>query len=142
MDIIIYINQKKIDRDYEAAMAEYQKRLMPFARVKLNKVKNYSKLELNKDTRLYAVCAGRETISSPMLSRLINKNNVEGCSRIVFVLFDSRDDAEEFLRKYSDAASDMLCLSSFTMSKGLTSVVLFEQLYRAYTILNNITYHK
>ena len=33
-------------------------------------------------------------------------------------------------------------LSSFTMSPDLTTVVLTEQLYRAYTIMNNITYHK
>ena len=37
---------------------------------------------------------------------------------------------------------ESLILSDFTMSSNMTGMVLYEQIYRGYRILNNHPYHK
>ena len=37
---------------------------------------------------------------------------------------------------------ESLVLSDFTMSSNMTGMVLYEQIYRGYRILNNHPYHK
>ena len=67
----------------------------------------------------------------------IEELGLSGYSRIEFVVADPATVYDLDIAKFSPFS-----LSGFTMSIDLTTVVLTEQLYRAYTILNHITYHK
>lgn len=133
MEIIIHLNCKKIDKDYSLAIQEYIKRTSPFCKIKLQTYKNYGKLSFNKSSKQYVVLPGSNTISSTDLADNIAQLNLNGYSCIEFVIgheFSSIDNI------------DIINISSFSMDSQLLTVVLTEQLYRAYTILNNITYHK
>ncbi len=133
MEIIIHLKCKKIDRDYSLAMQEYIKRTSPFCKVKLINYKNSGKLSLNKSSKKYIVLSGEKTISSPQLSKDISSLNLSGYSCIEYIIGNEFD---------LPCEGEIINLSSFDMESQLLTVVLTEQLYRAYTILNNITYHK
>ena len=136
MEIIIHIEKKKLDIDYEQAMAEYTKRLLPFCRLKLITYKDFSKLSTQPDSVVFMIVPGKDTLSSEGLAARLNKLSLSGHSRLEFIISSQTESIA-----YGDSA-DTLSLSGFTMSCDLTAVVLSEQLYRAYTILNHITYHK
>lgn len=144
MEINIHIQCKKIDKDYQNALAEYIKRISPWCKVSIITYKSFDKLCIKKSAKRFLVTAGLDAPSSTDLAKLINQLNVTGYSCIDFVIDYSGSlpknpnaDLSEIKETYED-----FYLSSFEMSDELTAVVLTEQLYRAYTILNNITYHK
>ena len=145
MEILIHIEKKKLDIEYAKAVAEYVKRLSAFCRVKCIYYKDFSRLALSASSARFLVVPGKDTISSEEFASKIEQIGLSGISRIEFIIqkksFDVLSD-----NNWADSTgcSDFpsFSLSGFTMSPDLTTVVLTEQLYRAYTILNHITYHK
>lgn len=145
MEILIHIEKKKLDIEYAKAVAEYVKRLSAFCRVKCIYYKDFSRLALSASSACFLVVPGKDTISSEEFALKIEQIGLSGISRIEFIIpkksFDVLSD-----NNWADSTgrSDFpsFSLSGFTMSPDLTTVVLTEQLYRAYTILNHITYHK
>lgn len=132
MEIIIHVEKRKLDSFYAQAIAEYAKRLSPFCKYKLITYKDFSKLSVKETSSLYLVVPGMHTLSSEELAACIENEGLSGQSRLEFII------CEHGLYK----AAKQLSISGFAMSCDLTAVVLTEQLYRAYTILNHITYHK
>jgi 23S rRNA (pseudouridine1915-N3)-methyltransferase len=59
--------------------------------------------------------------------------------RDVGFVIGSADGLDPQLKKSADL---LLALSAFTLPHGLARVVLVEQLYRAFTLLNNHPYHR
>ena len=108
-----------------------------FCRVKCIYYKDFSKLELQNSSACFRVVPGTDTISSEEFAAKIEELGLSGYSRIEFVVADPATVYDLDIAKFSPFS-----LSGFTMSIDLTTVVLTEQLYRAYTILNHITYHK
>lgn len=137
MEINIYVQGRKFDKDYIYAFNEYSKRISPWASLKLNICKSLPFFSDKRGTMSYIVLPGAHTLSSPRLAKEINRQNLMGISRIDYYI------SEEIstLPLSADNAS-IFNLSTFCMGRELTFVVLAEQLYRAYTINNNITYHK
>ena len=144
MEIIIHIEKKKLDTDYAQAIAEYQKRLSPFCKLKIVTYKNISKICIQNGSALYTVVPGKHTLSSEELAAFIEQEGISGHSRLEFILCEnSNQPAGSELSTQEDLQNAKpFCVSSFTMSCDLTAVVLSEQLYRAFTIINHITYHK
>lgn len=134
MEINIYVESKKFDSDYKDAFSEYAKRISVWSKLNLVIVKRIDKVVPKKGALIYRVVPGKDSISSTELADKINEINQNGFSCIDFVIMPKESG---FL---SDA--DTFSVSSFSMCSELTGVVLAEQLYRAYTIQNNITYHK
>lgn len=145
MEILIHIEKKKLDPDYEKAVAEYLKRLSAFCRTKCIYYKDLSKLTLQNTSACFLIVPGTDTISSEAFASEIEQLGLSGYSRIEFVIRhpDTGNDPADFSAYTAQPVSlRSFALSGFTMSVDLTTVVLTEQLYRAYTILNHITYHK
>lgn len=136
MEIIIHTNIKKFDTDYKKAFGEYAKRTSPYCKLTIKNYKTISQISLRKSSKKLILNSGKETISSPDLAKLIQDYNLNGFSTIEIII-PSSNEACNFNFDY-----DILQLSSFNISTELSIVVLSEQIYRAYTILNNITYHK
>lgn len=148
MEITIYTAKKKLDTDYLSAISEYTKRTSPYCQIKLKTNQRLDKNipKLSSHTMYYIVTAGVDTISSVDLSKLINALNVNGYSSIVFFICENEPEktyiSDSFEASGSSDRLATLCLSSFTLEPDIAITALTEQLYRAYTILNNITYHK
>lgn len=147
MEITIYVNRKKFDRDFLAAAEEYIKRTSPYCRMQLKPSLHRDRLAAGKGgrTMTYAVVPGTDTITSPALADLIQGLNLHGISSIEYIICRDEADYRQLSSVYEAAHGTALpcfCLSSFSLDEELCAVVLCEQIYRAYTILNNITYHK
>lgn len=80
---------------------------------------------------------GVETDSIRFAEKLDKLANIYK-SRLVFVIGGAYGMDEKLLNK----ASYKISLSKLTLSHQLVRLVLMEQLYRAFTILNNTDYHK
>lgn len=144
MEILIHIEKKKLDTDYGKAVAEYVKRLSAFCRVRCIYYKDLSKLTMHNSSACFRVVPGRDTISSEDFAIKLEQLGLSGYSRIEFVIAEQSDgtQTDDISCNPGDPKLSIFSLSGFTMSVDLTTVILTEQLYRAYTILNHITYHK
>ena len=72
------------------------------------------------------------------LSEKIQKLGVRGESHIVFVIGGSLGLSSEVMKR----ANETISFSRMTFPHQLMRVILLEQVYRAYRILNNEPYHK
>lgn len=146
MEIIIHLDIKKISDNYEAAINEYFKRLTSFCKIKYVSYKNIKKIEYKKNSYKFIVVPLKETISSVELANIITKKSLEGFSILEFVIIDfKKTNTNEIKEQLKDNIFDgfeELAITSFIFTCDLWAVILSEQIYRAYTINNNITYHK
>lgn len=85
-----------------------------------------------------AMCVEGKTMTSTELAAKLGELANGGISTVNFVVGSSFGLAEGFKRECD------LCLSMspMTFPHGLARVMLFEQVYRAFSILNNSKYHK
>ncbi|HCT91877.1 MAG TPA: 23S rRNA (pseudouridine(1915)-N(3))-methyltransferase RlmH [Lachnospiraceae bacterium] len=72
------------------------------------------------------------------LSRQIETLGIQGKSHLVFVIGGSLGLSDEVLRRGNDSVS----FSRLTFPHQLMRVILLEQLYRGYRIMNHEPYHK
>lgn len=136
MRINLYINNNKpnkIPSFYQAAIAEYKKRLSRYTTLTIVYYKNDTELtkKLPKTTHLINLTPSTKTISSTDLANLITYNNVKGISDISILISESQQ-----------ATQQTLSISNLHLSDNLLTTVTLEQIYRAYKIINNEPYHK
>ena len=139
MTIHLYLTQKKIEPDYERAVKEYQKRLQRFAALTLHYGTDIKKAALSaqdkKGIRIL-ITPGKKTPASTELAEKFSRFFVDGYSSLHFFL-GSKEDAKDL-----NGFDEQLSLTGFSVSADLTAVLAAEQFYRAFCILNHITYHK
>ena len=132
---------KNSESYYNEAYAEYEKRLGAFCRVR-SVTCGESDAEIlsaiPKNSYVIALCIEGKQLSSEELADKLNDIAVGGSSSIAFVIGGS----EGFGQAVRDNADFRLSFSKLTFPHRLMKVILAEQVYRAYTILNNIKYHK
>lgn len=134
MDINIYVNQKKINPLCQKAANEYIKRLSPYCRLSIICKTGKLKPENGHNCRNYTVNgSGLNTISSEEYALFINNITSNGTSKINYYI--GYPDLS-----FSNFQNFSIC--TIDISSEMTAVLLSEQIYRAYTIMNNITYHK
>ncbi len=133
MEIILHIEARKLDNDYKNASDEYIKRMSPFACVKIICHKNLKETSLSKGSYVINVSPAGEKLSSTDLADRINSICVNGYSRIEIII------SNNYIYENADLN---LAISNLKIEEQLTLTALCEQLYRGFTILNNITYHK
>lgn len=85
-----------------------------------------------------ALCIEGKELSSEALSAQIGTLTAEGAGTLVFLLGSSYGLSE----RVKSAARFRLSLSRMTFPHQLARVMLAEQLYRAFTLLNHRKYHK
>ena len=91
----------------------------------------------SKDSVVLCDVSGK-AINSIDFSKLIDDNFTYNTSNLVFVIGGSYG-VNETLKK---RANTRISFSKLTFPHQLFRVILIEQIYRAYTIVSNITYHK
>ncbi len=77
-----------------------------------------------------------EQMDSPSLAAYIGKQRDSGTGDLVFAIGGAYGFSEDFRRR-----GRLLALSKMTFTHQMVRVFLLEQVYRAFTILNNEPYH-
>lgn len=133
MNFKIYIIGKIQDKFQKEAVAEYAKRLTRYCKIKLIPVKDLETLQKKISDKTYVIKLSTEGYnpSSEELAEKINGLGISGKSDISIVVIDEEIEFDEHLS-----------LSPMSMSLGMTTTVLYEQIYRAYRIINDHAYHK
>lgn len=155
---LIYVGTTS-ERFYAEAAAEYEKRLGAFATVKSvcikeDKIANedsdalISKALLTEESRIKAaipkgaytaaMCIEGDMLSSEQLASHISNCVGRGVSELAFIIGSSHGLSED-LKKSCNMRFSM---SKMTFPHMLARVMLSEQLYRAFTIINRKKYHK
>ena len=93
---------------------------------------------LREDAYVIALAIDGKMLSSEEFSEKIGSLGVSGVSHIIFIIGGSIGLDEQILRR----ADYRLSFSKMTFPHQLMRVILLEQIYRAYRILNHEPYHK
>lgn len=140
-------------KHWQTAQAEYQKRIHHYTNLRLIEVKDaigrfpdttalqHEGEQLLKaaadSNRIILLSAAGNVMDSPTLAHFL-QTQIERYGRLTFLIGGPLGFAPEV----TAAAHEQLSLSRLTFPHELARVILLEQLYRAFTILNNEQYHK
>ncbi|MFY9278970.1 MAG: 23S rRNA (pseudouridine(1915)-N(3))-methyltransferase RlmH [Caldicoprobacterales bacterium] len=114
------------------AIKEYTKRLTRYCKVKLSATNNIAK-EIKGNTYLIKISSNGKMLTSEELAEKISSLGVRGNSHITFV-YDNEHHIED--------ADFNLKISDMDIASDLLLIILYEQIYRAYRIINNEPYHR
>jgi len=94
--------------------------------------------KVKEDSALIVLDLKGKKLDSEEFAHKLNSFFISGKSHITFVIGGSLGLDEELIQK----ADFRLCLSDMTFPHQLARLILLEQVFRAFKILNNETYHK
>lgn len=145
------------DKFYNEACGEYLKRLKRFALVTVVETAEYTAIKNPSDNQIKEILKKEEEdyskflkgyivvmdikgkkMSSENFSAHICSLKREGVSEITFLTGSSYGLSE----KIKNSADYVMSFSDMTFPHRLFRVMLLEQIYRAFMIENNMTYHK
>ncbi|HBT19888.1 MAG TPA: 23S rRNA (pseudouridine(1915)-N(3))-methyltransferase RlmH [Peptococcaceae bacterium] len=159
MEICIVAVGKIKEKFYKEAADEYLKRLKKFTKVKVIEVKdepipsNLSPGDKQKileaegeriirhikdDTYVIALNISGEEISSEKLASRLQQLFLGGTSRLTFIVGGTLGLSSSVLLR----SHWQLSLSKLTFPHQLARVILLEQIYRSFTIINREPYHR
>lgn len=149
----VYVQESKKSQKFcKKAIAEYEKRLSRYCKISCKFIKKEKEWEslFVKDTGMkkFIVQPGKAELTSERLSEQIKNWEGSGIKGIMFLVPEwseeiLADDQTKMVSKIKQPIMiESLILSDFTMSSNMTGMVLYEQIYRGYRILNNHPYHK
>ena len=149
----VYIQESKKSQKFcKKAIAEYEKRLSRYCKISCKFIKKEKEWEslLVKDAGMkkFIVQPGKAELTSERLSEQIKNWEGSGIKGIMFLVPEwneeilAGDQTKMASKTKQPIMIESLILSDFTMSSNMTGMVLYEQIYRGYRILNNHPYHK
>lgn len=159
MNIKIICVGKLKEKFLKEGIGEFQKRIKTYANLEIVEVKdeacpeNSSELEMekikevegerilskiSKGAYVIALDIGGKSLTSEDFAKKIEDLSVEGISSIDFIIGGSLGLSESVKNK----SDYRLSFSKFTFPHGLMRLILVEQVYRAFRIINNHPYHK
>ena len=150
----------KIKEDYlKDGINEYLKRLSAYSKVEIVEVSDSKVKDNPNDSDILKVIneegerilskikcndyiinldLNKKELDSVGFSKFIEQKLVEGGSSITFVIGGSYG----LSNKVKERANYSISLSKMTFLHQMTRLILLEQIYRSFKILNNETYHK
>ncbi len=145
----IWIGKTK-DKNWKALQEEYLGRLSHFVRCEIVEIKESARHETkeNEGKRFLEllnpknfVClldvSGRH-VASEELAREIEKWQMQGLKEVTFLI----GGADGVSKEIGEIADFRLSLSFMTFTHDMARVIILEQLYRAFTIINGFPYQK
>ncbi len=132
----------KIKENYfKDAINEYKKMLKSYADLSIFEIMDEGEKILSKikdGAYVIALEIGGKSLDSVEFANKINDLMIDGHSNITFVIGGSLGLSNEVLER----ADYKLSFSKMTFPHKLMRVILMEQIYRAFRIINNHPYHK
>lgn len=159
MKITLVAVGKIKERFYTEAIAEYSKRLSRYCKLELVQVADEKTPEgagegvirqikekegerilanIKEGAYVVALAIEGEALDSVELSKKLHTLGVKGISHIIFVIGGSLGLSDEVLKR----ADYQLSFSRMTFPHQLMRVILLEQIYRSFRIMNGEPYHK
>ena len=159
MKITVLTVGKIKEKFYTAAIDEYSKRLSRYCKLNIIQVADEKTIENSTEKEMDIIKAKEgerilknipddafvitleingKMLDSEELADKINKLGIMGESHIVFVIGGSLGLHQDVSKR----ANFKLCFSKMTFPHQLMRVILLEQIYRSYRIINNEPYHK
>lgn len=159
MKITILTVGKIKEKYLKDAIAEYSKRLSRYCRLEIIEVADEKTPDnasetvedairskeaerilkyVKEDAYIITLEIGGKQLASEELAEKIEKLGIQGNSHIIFIIGGSIGLGKEVLER-SDYA---LSFSRMTFPHQLMRVILLEQIYRSYRIINGEPYHK
>lgn len=155
MKISLLVVGRTVDKNIIAGINDYMQRVQHFAQFDIDiipELKNAKKLseqqqkEQEGELILKSLCngdyvvlldeGGKEFRSKEFASWIEHKQNIS-TKRLVFIVGGPYG----FSQKVYSMANEKISLSRMTFSHQMIRLLFVEQLYRAYTIINNLPYH-
>ena len=145
----VWVGKTK-EKNWKALQEEYLRRLSHFVKCEIVEIKDSAPHEgpeiegkrileiVNQKSFVCVLDVKGRPISSPELAKEIEKWQTRGLKEITFVI----GGAEGVSLEISQKADFSLSLSFLTFTHEMARVVMLEQLYRAYTIINGFPYQK
>ena len=132
MKIYIYVNVKKLPGFFYKGISEYIKRISPFSKIELILSSPGQKLQKKLSSAyVIKVIDGNGLTSSECFAEKLKENRLSGKSCLSFII------------GYEDTSFDEeLSLLSTSAGVGIKTLLLTEQIYRAFMISENRAYHK
>lgn len=159
MKITLVTVGKIKEKFFEDAIKEYSKRLSRYCKLEILQVADEKTPEgaseavelqikekegqrilslIRDDAYVIALAIEGKMLDSEELAERIEKLGVRGISQIVFVIGGSLGLSAQVMKR----ADYALSFSRMTFPHQLMRVVLLEQIYRSYRIMNHQPYHK
>ncbi|MBR4377552.1 MAG: 23S rRNA (pseudouridine(1915)-N(3))-methyltransferase RlmH [Bacilli bacterium] len=158
MKIKLYCIGKIKEQYLKDGINEYVKRISPYSNIEIvevadSKVKDNPNsadisiakneegervLKLLKNDYLIGLDMNKPEFTSEEFASFLDKKMVEGGSNISFVIGGSYGLSDALKARCNTSIS----LSKLTFLHQMTRLILLEQIYRGFKILNNETYHK
>ena len=159
MKITIVCVGKIKEKFYRDALAEYTKRLSRYCSLTITEVADEKTKEQASETEcaiikdregerilksirddgyVIALAIDGKTLDSVELSEKIDKLGLSGTSNVYFVIGGSLGLSDAVMKR----ADYKLSFSRMTFPHQLMRVILLEQIYRSYRIINHEPYHK
>ncbi len=141
------------------AIAEYQKRLSRYCRLEIIQVQDEKTPDapseaqksqildkeaarllpyIKDNSYVIALAIGGKQLSSEELADMVNRLGIKSVSHIAFIIGGSLGLSNDILSR----ADFKLSFSKMTFPHQLMRVILLEQIYRSYRIINGEPYHK
>lgn len=137
----------KIKEDYLTnAINDYKKRITKYHKIEIIELKDSNIIEekksilshINKNDYVISLCVEGKEYNTLDLSKKIDNLLTSGKSNITFIIGGS----EGLDNEIKSISSELISFSKLTFPHGLFRLILLEQIYRVFKILNNETYHK
>ena len=149
----------KIKDFYKSGVDEYLKRISPYAKIEVIEVKDepindnpsLGEITKTKDVEgnrvlkllksneyLIGLDLDKKELDSVAFSEYLMKKIEDNGSSISFAIGGSYGLSDALKKRVNDSLS----LSKMTFLHQMTRLILLEQIYRAFKIINNETYHK
>ena len=147
------------EKFYTDASAEYKKRLSAYCKLEIDELPEEKrsgiisegmistallkeaeliKAHIPAGSKIISMCIEGKKLSSEGLSEVINSFAVSGASKLCFIIGGS-----DGLHKSIKDMSDMrLSMSDMTFPHHLARIMLLEQIYRGFKIIEGGKYHK
>ena len=159
MKIRIYAIGKIKENYLKIGIDEYLKKIKPYSQIEIVEVNdeaipnnpNNSEIEIAKNKEgervlqllkpgefLIGLDLGKKELESPAFAEYLNKKMENSGASLSFVIGGSYGLSDELKNRCNDSIS----LSKMTFLHQMTRLILLEQIYRAFKILRNETYHK
>lgn len=153
MKLVFLMVGKTNEKYFNDAILEYEKRIkrfIPFEIITIPDSKGIKSADVLKETEgelilkqvksddyLILLDEKGKSFSSIKFASYVEKLLSRSDKRIIFAI----GGAYGFSKGVYERADDKISLSEMTFSHQLVRVVFTEQLYRAFTIINNLPYH-